>query len=121
MIGTRGEINQPQQLINLTRGEIKMTQGQFKKDWAVLVQKRFENATKKEAVGLLEDFVDYVAKAAKKDKVNVPGLGILTVRKTKARWGRNPQTGERIRIKAKKKVAFRASKAFKIASGAIKE
>ncbi len=98
-----------------------MTQAQFKKDFAELVQKRFEGATKKEAVALLDDLVKYIAKNAKKDKVNVPGLGIFTVRSRPARWGRNPQTGEKIRIKASKKVAFRASKAFKEATGTLKK
>jgi DNA-binding protein HU-beta len=98
-----------------------MTQGQFKKDFAELVQKRFEAATKKDATGLLDDIVGYIAKNAKKDKVNIPGLGIFTVRSRPARWGRNPQTGEKIRIKASKKVAFRASKAFKEATGTVKK
>ena len=63
-----------------------MTQGQFKKDWAVMVQKRFEGATKKDAVGLLEDLVGYIAKNSKKaEKVNIPGLGIFTVRSRPAR------------------------------------
>lgn len=96
-----------------------MTQGQFKKDFAELVQKRFEGATKKEANEMLEALVDYIAKKAKKDKVNIPGLGIFTVKKSAARWGRNPQTGDKIKIKAKKKVAFRASKAFKEATGTV--
>jgi len=98
-----------------------MTQGQFKKDWAALVQKRFEAATKKDAVGLLEDLVGYLARNSKKgEKVNIPGLGIFTVRSRPARWGRNPQTGEKIRIKASKKVAFRSAKAFKEATGTAK-
>ena len=94
-----------------------MTQGQFKKDFAELVQKQFEGATKKQATEVLDGLVAYIAKNAKKDKVNIPGLGIFTVRSRPARWGRNPQTGERIRIKASKKVNFRASKAFKEATG----
>ena len=42
-----------------------------------------------------------------------PGLGILQVRKRPARMGRNPATGEAIKIKASKKIAFRASKDLK--------
>ena len=41
------------------------------------------------------------------------GLGILQVRKRAARMGRNPQTGEAIKIKASKKIAFRAAKELK--------
>ena len=39
--------------------------------------------------------------------------GSFTVRKRKARMGRNPQTGERIKIKASKTVAFKAGKGLK--------
>jgi len=46
-------------------------------------------------------------------KLRIPGLGIMQVRKLPARWGRNPATGERIRIKARKKVAFRVAKDLK--------
>ena len=42
-------------------------------------------------------------------------LGILQVRKRAARIGRNPATGEAIKIKASKKVAFRAAKDLKMA------
>jgi DNA-binding protein HU-beta len=41
------------------------------------------------------------------------GLGILVVRKRAARMGRNPATGEAIKIKASKKVAVRAAKELK--------
>jgi DNA-binding protein HU-beta len=63
---------------------------------------------------LLSDFVGLIGRHLKKgDKVRIPGLGILTVRKRPARMGRNPATGEAIKIKASKKVAFRAAKELK--------
>ena len=43
-------------------------------------------------------------------KIRIAGLGTLEVRKRAARMGRNPATGEPIKIKASKKVAFRAAK-----------
>ena len=43
----------------------------------------------------------------------LPGMVKLVVQKRKARMGRNPATGEAIKIKASKKVAFRASKELK--------
>jgi DNA-binding protein HU-beta len=49
----------------------------------------------------------------KGDRIRIVGLGILQVRKRAARPGRNPATGEPIKIKASKKVAFRASKELK--------
>ena len=69
---------------------------------------------KKQAEELLSDFVDRMGGYLKKGKkLRIPGLGILQVRHRAARWGRNPATGERIRIKASKKVAFRVAKDLK--------
>jgi DNA-binding protein HU-beta len=66
------------------------------------------------ANAMLSDFVGLIGRHLKKgDKVRIPGLGILTVRKRPARMGRNPATGEAIKIKASKKVAFRAAKELK--------
>jgi DNA-binding protein HU-beta len=49
----------------------------------------------------------------KGDKIRLTGLGILQVRKRPARMGRNPATGEAIKIKASKKIAFRPAKELK--------
>lgn len=69
---------------------------------------------KKQAETLLTDFVDSVVKNLKKGtKIRIVGLGMLQVRKRAARMGRNPATGEAIKIKASKKVAFRAAKELK--------
>jgi DNA-binding protein HU-beta len=69
---------------------------------------------KKQSEALLNDMVDLVTKHLKKgDRIRFAGLGILQVRKRAARMGRNPATGEAIKIKASKKVAFRAAKELK--------
>jgi len=69
---------------------------------------------KKAVNALLGDFIDMTVKNLKKgNKVRVTGLGIFQVRKRPARMGRNPATGEQIKIKASKKVAFRAAKEVK--------
>lgn len=69
---------------------------------------------KKAMAGIFEDFVGVVVKNLKKgNKVRLTGLGILQVRKRAARMGRNPATGEAIKIKASKKVAFRVAKDLK--------
>jgi DNA-binding protein HU-beta len=69
---------------------------------------------KKQANAMLEDFVGMITKHLKKGaRIRMTGLGILQVRKRAARMGRNPATGEAIKIKASKKVAFRASKELK--------
>ncbi|HEY1152710.1 MAG: HU family DNA-binding protein [Rhizobiales bacterium] len=70
--------------------------------------------TKKQGQEMLTDLVGLITKHLKKgERVKIVGLGVLQVRKRAARMGRNPMTGEQIHIKAKKKVAFRASKELK--------
>lgn len=72
--------------------------------------------TKRAGAELLADLVGMITKHLKKgERVRIAGLGILQVRKRAARMGRNPATGETIKIKASKKVAFRAAKELKMA------
>jgi DNA-binding protein HU-beta len=69
---------------------------------------------KKQAEAVLGSMVELVVKHLKKgDRIRIGGLGILVVRRRAARMGRNPATGEAIKIKASKKVAFRAAKDLK--------
>ena len=69
---------------------------------------------KKQSEVILNDLVCMMVKHLKKgDKIRINGLGVLQVRKRAARMGRNPATGEAIKIKASKKVAFRAAKELK--------
>jgi DNA-binding protein HU-beta len=69
---------------------------------------------KKQAEAVVTDFIDRMGGHLKKGKkLRIAGLGILQVRKSPARKGRNPATGEEIKIKASKKVAFRPSKDLK--------
>jgi DNA-binding protein HU-beta len=70
--------------------------------------------SKKAANELLEDLTGMITKQLKKGvRIRLNGLGILQVRRRAARMGRNPATGEAIKIKASKKVAFRAAKELK--------
>ena len=70
--------------------------------------------SKKDAEMFLGDFIDLLgAKLKKGEKIRLSGLGIFQVRHRPARMGRNPATGESIRIKASKKVAFRVAKDLK--------
>lgn len=70
--------------------------------------------SKKEAEAILNGFVGLVTKHLKKGaRLRLTGLGILQVRRRPARMGRNPATGEAIKIKASKKVAFRPAKDLK--------
>ena len=68
--------------------------------------------TKKTMVQLLDDFANLAYKEAKNTFV-VPGIGKLVLANRKARMGRNPQTGEAIKIPAKRVVKFRVAKAAK--------
>ena len=66
------------------------------------------------AKSVYEGFAGMVQAALKKGyKVPLPGIGKIQVRESKARMGRNPATGETIRIPARKRVRLTASKAFK--------
>jgi DNA-binding protein HU-beta len=67
------------------------------------------------ATAALNSFVDSVTKALKKKdgKVTLVGFGTFSKSKRKARKGRNPQTGEVIKIKASTAVKFKAGKKLK--------
>lgn len=69
---------------------------------------------KKDVVLLWDALIDVAYKEAKKEKgFTMPGFGKLIVVKRKARKGRNPATGEAIRIPAKRALKFRISKVAK--------
>ncbi len=74
-------------------------------------------ATKKskaEAQKTVDAVLDAITGALKKgDKVSLTGFGTFEVRQRAARKGRNPQTGETIRVKATKVPAFRPGKTLK--------
>ncbi|MEQ8428129.1 MAG: HU family DNA-binding protein [Gammaproteobacteria bacterium] len=62
----------------------------------------------------LDSAIDTITKALKKgDTVTLVGFGTFSVRKRNARTGRNPRTGEEIKIKASKVPGFKAGKALK--------
>ena len=84
---------------------------------AELVEKMAKDAgiSKVKAAAALSSFFDGVTKALKKKdgKVTLVGFGSFSVVKRKARKGRNPQTGDPIKIKAKKVVKFSVGKKLK--------
>jgi DNA-binding protein HU-beta len=70
--------------------------------------------TNKEAAAGLELLAETAIKETKKSgEFTIPGIGKLVKADRKARLGRNPQTGETIKIKAKTVVKFRVAKAAK--------
>ncbi len=67
--------------------------------------------SKTQANAALDSFTEAVTKALKSgNKVTLVGFGTFTVSKRNARTGRNPKTGEAIKIKAKKVARFKAGK-----------
>ena len=70
--------------------------------------------SKKEAAAAVDAVIDAIKGAlAKGEKVSLIGFGSFSVKKRKARTGRNPQTGKAIKIKAKNVPVFSASKGLK--------
>jgi len=70
------------------------------------------NMPKKTAQQFVEEYAKLAYKEAK-NEFTLPGLGKLVVSKRKARKGRNPATGQEIKIPAKKVLKFRIAKACK--------
>ncbi len=83
------------------------------RDLAAALAEKHE-ISKKQAGEILSGTLDLLTKHLKRgERIRLAGFGILTVRKRAARMGRNPATGEPIKIKASKRVAFRAAKELK--------
>jgi DNA-binding protein HU-beta len=71
-------------------------------------------SAKKDAQAAVDTILSSITKALKKNNpVTLVGFGTFKVDKRKARKGRNPQTGEAIKIKAKKVPRFVPGKALK--------
>lgn len=80
---------------------------------AALIDKIAKDAgiTKVAAASAMDSLIDGITRSLKKSqRVTLVGFGTFGVSKRKARTGRNPQTGEAIKIKAKKAVRFKAGK-----------
>ena len=70
--------------------------------------------TKKEADAVVNATLDAIMDGiAKEGKVIIPGFGSFEVRNKTAREGRNPRTGEKVKIAAKRAPAFKPGKAMK--------
>jgi len=70
--------------------------------------------SKADAARAVDAMIDVISKTLKSgDTLTLVGFGTFTVRERAARQGRNPQTGDTIKIKASKNPAFKAGKALK--------
>jgi DNA-binding protein HU-beta len=101
--------------------ETEMTKGDLIN--AVAASKALPKGVSKKAVlAVIDETFDQIKKAVKKDdKFTVPGFGTFAKKKRAARTGRNPQTGERIKIKPSTTVGFRAAQALKTFVGGGKK
>ena len=90
-----------------------MTKAELVDKVVARVSKKVE-ISKKAAGDIIDVVFDEVANAVKKDRrFSYPGFGTFNVKARKARKGRNPQTGEEIKIKATKTVSFKAAPQLK--------
>ena len=72
------------------------------------------NLSKKDAAAAMDAFISTITETLKAEgKLVVPGLGTFEVKQHAARIGKNPRTGEKVEIAAKKVPAFKAAKALK--------
>lgn len=78
------------------------------------ISKKNPELTKKQVALVIDQVFTTMATSIKrKGRAAYPGFGSFELRRRKARKGRNPQTGESIRIKASKTVGFKPAKALK--------
>jgi DNA-binding protein HU-beta len=81
---------------------------------AVIKTCKDDDLSKRLVGDIIDSTFSAVGKSIKKDKrFAYPSFGTFTVRNRKARKGRNPQTGEEIKIKASKTVGFKPSPTLK--------
>jgi DNA-binding protein HU-beta len=101
--------------------EYIMAKGLTKTQLVRLMAEKLELTNKQAAAGL-ELLAETAVKETKKaGEFTIPGIGKLVKAERKARLGRNPQTGETIKIKAKTVVKFRVAKAAKDAIAPAKK
>jgi len=86
------------------------------------VATKFESIPKKMVKEVISSFLGSIEEnVASSNKVRIDKLGILQVKDRAPRMGRNPQTGEEIKIPASKKVSFRVASSLKEAVGVKKK
>lgn len=85
-----------------------------KQEFVAALQAKLADFSKKQVEDFLNAFTDtLIATVAAGDSILLAGFGAFDHAESKARDGRNPRTGEVIKIAAAKKPRFKAAKAFK--------
>src|SRR6266853_791627 len=109
----RGRRTRPENLFRKLEGARQMAKGMTKTALVRAMAEKLDIPNKQAAAGL-ELLAELAVKETKKNgEFTIPGIGKLVKAERKARLGRNPQTGEPIKIKAKTVVKFRVAKAAK--------
>jgi DNA-binding protein HU-beta len=98
-----------------------MAKGLTKTQLVRHLAERLELTNKQAAFGLEVLAETAIRETKKSGEFTIPGIGKLVKAERKARLGRNPQTGETIKIKAKTVVKFRVAKAAKDAIAPVKK
>ncbi len=81
---------------------------------AVIKSVKDDDLSKRLTADIIDNAFSVISKSIKKEKrFSYPGFGTFTVKNRKARKGRNPQTGEELKIKASKSVGFKPSPKLK--------
>ena len=100
------------QIILITERGVTLTKDELIN--AVIKTCKDDNLTKRLAGDVVDAAFENISKAIKKEKrFAYPSFGTFTVRSRKARKGRNPRTGEEIKIKASKTVGFKPAPTLK--------
>ncbi len=73
-----------------------------------------EGATRKCAEAALSAVLESISESVRKEKVQLIGFGTFEMKSRAARMGRNPQTGEAMKIAASSTLSFKPSSAFKV-------
>ena len=85
-----------------------------KADLIERVYEKLGTASKKEAAQMVEVLFDLIKDALEREeKVKISGFGNFVVRRKRERVGRNPQTGDEIKIPASKTVGFKVAAGLK--------
>jgi DNA-binding protein HU-beta len=112
---------QTQETILKAEGARQMAKGMTKTALVRHMAEKLEITNKQAAAGL-ELLAETAVKETKKNgEFTIPGIGKLVKAERKARLGRNPQTGETIKIKAKTVVKFRVAKVAKDTIAPVKK
>lgn len=79
-----------------------------------ILKEKNPNLQLKEVANAVDIFFDMITSTLKQDgRIEIRGFGTFSIRKRKGRIARNPRTGEKVEVKERRVVYFRAGKGLK--------